>query len=183
MKQIRFAPIPKCASRSLKTLGLLGEVEGRHHKPIQEYPDWQKYDWHLVRRDRGTWYAEWWDECAATVKAMAALCGQHVEELQVQGLQFVTGSFHSDMQLLKNPESLKTLPARLFVNAWLPDNAVEKYAKALLDGKDFYDFCHDTITGSHICKEVPIDGLDAFLTEHGLTPIHANHSRIDYACC
>ncbi len=26
-KEIRFAPIPKCASRSLKALGLLGELE------------------------------------------------------------------------------------------------------------------------------------------------------------
>lgn len=183
MKPIRFAPIPKCASRSLKSLGLLGEVEGRHHKPIQEYPNWQTFDWHLVRRDRGIWYAEWWDECSATLKAMASLYGRRVEELQPSGLKFITGSFYSDMQLLKNAESLKTLPAKLFVNAWLPDNYVEKYAKYLRDGKDFYDFCHDTITGGHKCKEVQIDSLDSFIREHGLNPVHTNHSRIDYACC
>lgn len=183
MKEIRFASMPKCASRSLQAIGLLGEVEGRHHSPITAYPDWQDYDWYIITREPYMWLAQWWEECRATVCSLAQCLGKDPRELRHVGLKFETGTFHDDSQLLKNPESLATLPARLFVNAWLPENAVNKYAKYLMEGKDFYDFCRETITDGVLCKEVWIDDLDKFLIDRGYTPQHLNKRTEDYACC
>lgn len=180
---IRFASIPKCASRTLKAAGLLGEVEGRFHRPIQQYPDWERYQWHIVTRDPYLWLAEWWQECRNHVYEASQIFGKPIAVLRPEGMQFQLGSFHDDIQMLKDPHTLTSLPARAFVNAWLPEDAVARYAEALIAGKDFHQFCRDTITGGHPCVQVPIDDLDRFLADHGVKPTHENPPRNDYAIC
>jgi hypothetical protein len=183
MSEIRFASMPKCASRTLKELGLLGEVEGRHHSKVTEYPNWQDYDWHIVTRNRDDWLVAWWDECRVTVANMVACLGKDRDVPPDAGLKFETGSFQDDMKRLKTPGSIAFLPARLFVNAWLPSDAVEKYAEVLAAGGDFYTFCQNTIANGIRGKEIPLDELDDFLTARGYTPQHINERSHEDACC
>lgn len=170
---IRFASIPKCASRSLKEAGVLGEVEGRFHKPITEYPDYQQYQWHIVTRDADSWYRSWWDECRLQLEHTAEVMGKPA---QLEGLQFK--DFMLDMLRLKNKDSIETLPCKLLVNAWIPtENAEEKYADAMARGLNFRQFCIETIAAGVKCIEVPIDTLDHFLVQRGYTPQHKNMSE------
>ena len=168
-----FASIPKCASRSLKEAGILGEEEGRFHKPITEYPDYEKYQWYMVTRDDESWYKTWWDECRLQLEHVEELLGNPVK---LSGLQFT--NFKSDMWQLGFKWSIAHLPCRLLVNAWIPlNNPVEKYGNALERGLDFKQFCIETITDGVNCIEVPIETLDSFLLEHGYTPQHKNRSE------
>jgi hypothetical protein len=170
---IKFASIPKCASRSLKEAGVLGEVDGRFHKPITEYPDHQNYEWHMVTRSADDWYKAWWDECRLQLEHTEQVMGM---PSSLRGLQFA--NFKSDMWLLKSKYSIATLPCRLLVNAWIPvDDPVEKYGDALARGLDFKQFCIETICAGVKCIEVPIEALDDFLLEHGYEPKHENMSE------
>ena len=168
---IKFASIPKCASRSLKEAGVLGEVS-RFHQPITEYPDYEKYQWHMVTRDADSWYKAWWDECRLQLEHTEKVMGKPAI---INGLQFT--NFNADMRLLLNKQSIATLPCRLLVNAWIPLNAVEMYGEAMMRGLNFMEFCIETITQGVKCIEVPIEKLDSFLLANGYEPQHENMSE------
>lgn len=175
-KQIRFASMPKCASRSLKAAGVLGE-DGRFHQPITSFPGWGQCEWHIVTRDRDSWLKSWWEECKRHVEEMAEMLAACRNR---SGLQF--SDFDSDMEALRDPRSLSALPARLFVNAWVPDDAEARYAECLAKGGDLYSFCREVITAGVVCKEVPIETLDEFLLTNGLTAHHMNERERDARC-
>lgn len=167
---IRFASIPKCASRSLAEAGVLGEIAGKYHRPIIEYPDYDQYEWFMVTRDSDSWYRAWWNECRLQLESTEDVMGKPV---QLDGLQFT--NFKSDMWLLKNKWSIANLPCKLLVNAWIPvDNPIEKYGDAMDRGLDFRQFCIETITDGIPCIEVPIDELDTWLAKHGFEVHHKN---------
>ncbi len=58
----KFAAMPKAASRTLKAHNLLGEAPGMVHNPIRKFPDWEKYDWHVVVRGAESWLASMLNE-------------------------------------------------------------------------------------------------------------------------
>lgn len=162
---IRFASIPKCASRSLKALGLLGELDGRAHTRIVDYPRWQQFQWHRVVRPREDWYAAWWRECRDTGNLLAEAFGMTFEDM------------HADLEKLQTLPL--TAPRRPGVNAWVPADFLAMYSGYLECGLGLYEFCIDTITDGVSCIEVPLDQLDAWLTARGYAPLHKNET--DYA--
>lgn len=169
---LRFAPVPKCASRTLKAIGILGEMDGAHHRPITQYPDWQGYDWHMVTRPKAEWYASWWIEMRSGAEYVADLLGKTLDEVRPVGMKFK--DMDADLALLSEAETLASLPERLFVNAWLPANCVAEYQTFLDNGQDLHDYCVATITASVPVKAVAMDELDAYLIQRGFVPQHIN---------
>lgn len=162
---IRFAAVPKCASRTLLQLGLLGELEGRHHTPVTDYPDWRRYQWHRVTRPAADWYASWWRECRDTGNLLGQAFGMSFEDMNAD--------------LAKLQELPLTAPRRPGVNAWVPADFLAEYSGYLERGLGLYEYCIDTITDGVSCIEVPLDQLDAWLTARGYAPLHENEA--DYA--
>lgn len=165
MKPI-FASIPKCASRTLKKLGLLGELPGRTHTKITEYPEWQGYSWHRVVRDKTDWYESWWKECRDSGSLLAEAFGMTFQNMG------------ADLQKLRKVPDVA--PRRPGVNGWVPEDFVHAYRKYLANGLGLYEYCQDVITDGVKCIEVPFEQLDDWLTSHGYTPCYENRD-IDYA--
>lgn len=168
MKEIRFASIPKCASRTLKALGLLGEIEGRCHTKITEYPEWEKYDWHFVCRG-SDWEESWWMECKRTKNMFADWLG-----FQYQNL-------NDDLALLDKTFPDTEVPRRPGLNAWIPEHFKKSYPAYVRQNFGLHEYCFDMITERIPCKRVDIGELDQWLKERGYDPIHMNVREIDYA--
>ena len=158
MKPIRFAPIPKCASRSLKALGLLGEIEGRCHTKVTDYPDWQKYQWFAVDRPEAEWLESWWYQC------------QVENSMFAQWLGFTYEDMGKDLEKLLNPPTTES-PRRPKVNQWVLDNFTVEY---LASGLSFKDFCYSVITDGVPCERIQLADLDQWLTSKGFTTVHEN---------
>lgn len=158
MKPIRFAPIPKCASRSLKALGLLGEIDGRCHTKVTDYPDWQNYQWFVVDRPESEWLESWWYQCRLENSMFA------------QWLGFTYEDIGKDLEKLLNPPTSEA-PRRPKVNQWVPENFTEKY---LVSGLRFKDFCYSVITDGVSCERIQITDLNNWLIGKGFTLIHEN---------
>ncbi len=171
-KVCRFASIPKCGSRSLLALGLLGEVPGQYHSGVKAYPQWWKYKWFEVTRPDAEWYASWWNEQRKGVEYLSEMLCIRKSELRPEGMQFV--DMAADLALLADPNTLASLPERMHVNAWLPDDCVAQYARALDQGKDFKTYCIETILCGMPTVQIPLSELDDFLSSHGYTPVHEN---------
>lgn len=110
--QTRFAAIPKCASRSLLALGLLGEVDGRPHSLLKEYPNWDTYQWMVVDRKEDEWLTSWWLECKRTKNMFAHWAGFEYESLSkdLDKLNHLTGE----------------APVRIGLNSWVtPDFPIQ----------------------------------------------------------
>lgn len=165
---IRFASIPKNATRSLKALGLLGEFEGRCHTKITDYPDWENYEWYAVDRPFEDWYRSWWAEC------------HRMKSMFADWLGFTYASFEADIEKLENFESMDNVPIRWGINQWVPENFSEGYKAYLDNGFDFKKYCFDTITDGVPCKIVQLADLDEWLIAHGFETKHEN-SRVENA--
>lgn len=161
---IRFASIPKCASRTLKAHGLLGEVEGRHHSRITEYPDWERYEWMVILRPAAAWYQSWWKETKRTPDAFA----------QAMDLRFQ--SLDEDLAALEHPPKGLTLPKMEGVHAWVPMDFCDDFPAFLKRGGGFMEYCYATITCGIACTPLHINDLDDWLSKQGLHPIHVNPS-------
>lgn len=162
LSDIRFAPIPKCASRSLKALGLLGEVGERHHAPIADFPKAERYRWHRVERDPDEWLQSWWQECRRSKDLFAVACGMRFADMR------------RDLSLLRDASGLRYVRSVSGVNAWVPPDFVTGFARYIETGRHFYDYCVDTITAGFACTPIPLHGLDSWLIERGLSPLHEN---------
>jgi hypothetical protein len=177
MKEIKFASIPRCASRSLKGIGLLGETY--FHSTILEYPDWYLYDWHRVEVDPQEWLESWWQECRSHVEHLANVLGKTVGEIRPIGMQFI--SMEDDLKNITT-EVLKSMPAPIQVNAWLNAKVISKWDKYRSQGKPLYALCVDSITAGVACKVIKIANLNKFIVTQGLTPVHLN-SKEHHAKC
>lgn len=155
---IRFASIPKCASRSLKELGLLGEVDGRCHTKIIEYPDYQNYKWFAVDRPEDEWFKSWWYEC----RDSRSMFGQW--------LGFKYQNIEEDKDKLKSPP-LVGVPLRWGLNQWIKENFTEDFLKS---GLSLKEFCFNSIIGDVPCERININELDAWLINRGIDPVHKN---------
>jgi len=156
---VLFASIPRCASRTLREKNLIGEVVGKDHARIVDYPNWNQYEWMVVTRPEADWYASWWHEAKSTHDAMEHLVG----------LRFV--SLEDDLKRLKNPPQDIVLPKMGGVHSWIPANFCEEYPKSNLG---FMEYCYSIIVGDVPCSLLPLSDLDAWLTDHGYAPIHLN---------
>jgi hypothetical protein len=165
----RFASIPRCASRTLKALGLLGEVDGRCHTRITEYPDWQKYEWMAVDRPAADWYASWWRACRDQRNLLAYEWGFRYESME------------EDLAQLQHPEFLQSVPLRWGLNQWVPMDFLDVYPGYLARGLGLKELCFDTVTCGIPCNTVPLADLDSWLRARGYSPIHANASAEVYA--
>ena len=161
---IRFAAIPKCASRSLKALGLLGELPGRCHTKITEYPDWEKYEWFAVDRPADDWYRSWWLECKRTRSMFADWLGFKYESV-VDDMAKI--SMHPKMEA----------PRRPGINAWIPEEFSMEFSES---GKSFKKYCFDVITDGVPVEVIPLADLDAWLTARGFEPVHMN-AQVEHA--
>jgi hypothetical protein len=161
---IRFAAIPKCASRSLKALGLLGELEGRCHTKITEYPNWERFQWFAVDRPEWDWNRSWWLECKRTRSMFATWAG-----LQYQDLW-------EDMERLSRAPVTKA-PQRPGLNALVPDDFAERFPNS---GTTLKEFCFAEITAGIPVEVVPLADLDAWLTTNGFEPVHMN-AQVEHA--
>lgn len=153
----RFAALPKCASRSLAALGLLGEVEGRPHSKITEYPEWEKYEWFMVDRPAADWLRSWWLECDRTKNMLAHWAGFEFVDMWIDlpKLHTMTGK----------------APQRAGLNGWVPDDFVPRFAES---GKTLKEFCFAEITCGIPCQVVQLADLDQWLMERGYFPFHKN---------
>ncbi len=162
-KEIRFASIPRCGSRSLKALGLLGELDGRCHTQITEYPDWESFRWMRVDRPAEEWYASWWAACRDMRSLLAHEWGFRYESMEV------------DLALLGTPDNLPAeAPQRWGLNQWVPADLRTRLRNYLDQGRDFKDLCIDTICDGVVCDVIPLAGLEEWLMMHGFTPRHEN---------
>lgn len=159
----RFAALPKCASRSLAAIGLLGEVEGRQHTKITEYPEWEKYEWFMVDRPERDWLKSWWLECDR-VKNMFT---------HWAGFEFV--DLDADLQRLKSMTG--RAPQRPGPSSWVPDDFVPRFLES---GKTLKEFCFAEITSGVPCQVVQLVNLNRWLVERGYFPFHKNaREKID----
>ncbi len=158
---IRFASIPKAASRTLQVFGLLGATTDRPHMPIREYPEWEKYDWHVIRRDSASWLASWWREAKRARAPFTEALGMRFENMA------------EDLAILDNPPVIPTLPPGEHLHAWIPANFSEAYAP--YHGR-FQDFCYATILDGVACKTIDIKDLDAWLIARDLPAHHVNRA-------
>lgn len=156
---IRFASIPKCASRTLKVQGLLGETDDFPHMPIQRFPNWDRFEWHVVVRDVAVWLASWWQEAK---RAEDDFC-------QRMGMQFK--SMRDDLAILENPPKIGRVPFVRGFNSWIPENFDEAYKPFR---GHFQAFCYSVITSGVRCVPVPIHDLDTWLEARGFKALHLN---------
>lgn len=156
--EIRFASVPKAASRTMKFYGLLGATNERPHMPTREYPDWKKYDWHVVRRPTAEWLESWWWEAK---KARAPFT-------EALGMKFE--SIADDMAIFGNPPTIPPMKGE-HLHAWIPENFSEAFKP--FHGR-FQDFCYSTIMDNVPCKVVNIGSLDTWLVGHGYKALHVN---------
>ena len=165
MITIRFAPIPKCASRSLKALGLLGEVEGLCHSKIKEYPDWEIYDWHYIVRNNDEWYKSWWLESKQSRTDFSKALGMTFE------------NFESDMLRFNSFESIGDYPPCSGPDEWIPTDK-ETFKEGMRHfvslGLGFKEFCYSIIMDGVTCTPVNIENLDNWLIANGFKPVHKN---------
>ncbi len=157
---IRFASIPKCASRTLKANGLLGEVEP--HSLVTTYPDWERFEWYEVTRDYETWVLSWWAECKRAPDAFTVALGFQFQDVT------------SDLHILTNPPRISGLPKLEGVNAWVPSDFSKGFDRYF---GNLMGFCRSIITAGVPCIEIPIAGLDAWLSERGFVPAHLNRTE------
>lgn len=156
LKMIRFAPIPKCASRTLKVHGLLGEADGREHSKVTEYPDWEKCEWYAIERDEWNWYPSYWHQAKQNPDSFTKAVGLKFE------------SMANDLGVLRNPPEI-SFERPKGVNNWIPINFNSAYAP--FKG-DFYGFCRATILDGVQCIPIQIKNLDSWLIERSLHPFH-----------
>lgn len=158
---VRFASIPKCASRTLKSYGLLGEVDGKEHNSIKDYPRWSEYKWIAVVRPEADWYASWWNEAKRS----------HDIFEHWFGLRF--NSLADDLNALRNPIIPKgiLLPRMSGVHSWVPPDFCESFPKS---GLSFMEYCYSVIVADVHCQKLPISELDNWLSIHGFEPVHLN---------
>lgn len=153
---IRFASIPKCGSRSLEKLGLLGELPGRCHTKIKDYPEWEKYDWYVVTRPYDEWIHSWWMQCKKANDLLAHTAG------------FEYNNLDEDLAKLSKIEFWES---RWGVNQWVPYNFGERY-----DG-DMQKLAKEVIIEDVNCKEVKLSDLDDFLSGLGFEVTHENRDE------
>lgn len=156
---IRFASIPKCASKTLKVQGLSGATMERPHMPITDFPAWESYQWHMVERDRDSWLASWWWEAKRAEGDFCRLIGMEFRDMI------------RDLKCLENPPTLPNLPRYPGFNSWIPSNFSEAYKG--FNG-DFHAFCISTITSGIECVKVKIENLSQWLIDHGYKPFTLN---------
>ncbi len=156
---VRFASIPKCASRTLNTLGLLGEVPGKDHSRIKEYPEWDKYHWVVITRPRLEWYLSWWHEAKAT------------NDIFVRALKLKFMSLEEDLLIIKNPPKDLRLPNLSGVHAWVPSTYVVDFPNS---GLDWMDYCYSVIVEDVSHEKLNLSDLDKWLETNGYVPIHEN---------
>lgn len=165
MKPIRFAPIPKCASRTLAALGLLGEVHGQCHTKVTEYPEYENYQWHYIERDNAEWYKSWWLQLKQSSNSFSKALGMTFE------------NFEADMLCFNNFESIGDYTPDTGPDEWLPaDKEVFKAGmrQFVAQGKGFKEYCASVIMDGVDCIQVHINDLDSWLTENGFKPVHKN---------
>ena len=75
-----------------------------------------------------------------------------------------------DLDLLDNPP-VTPAPRRPGLNAWIPEDFTADF---LASGLRFKDYCFATIADGVPCEIIQLADLDAWLTEHGFTPVHKN---------
>ena len=105
------------------------------------------------------------------------MLGVPKSELRPEGMRFV--NMDTDLAMLADPKTLDSLPERMHVNAWLPDDCVSRYAVALAQGKSFKDYCIETILCGMPTVQIPLDELDSFLISQGFTPVHKNKEVVN----
>lgn len=164
----RFASIPRCASRTLQSLGLLGErpvrdrfgeLKGVHHHPIRQYADWEKYRWMVVTRDPESWYRSWWETAKGEPDGFAAAVGLKFRSLE------------EDQEILHNASGYGIVPRCEGLHGWVPADFGTTFPAS---GLDFYEYCRSVIMDGVTCEPVRIEDLDAWLISQGLTPVHLN---------
>ncbi len=158
---IRFAALPKCASRSLKALGLLGELPGRCHTKITDYPEWERFQWFAVDRPEWDWYRSWWLECKRTHNMFADWLGFKYEDLW------------EDIARLSNLPTTRA-PQRPGLNAWVPDDFAERFPNS---GMTLKEFCFSEIAAGVPVYLIMLADLDEWLTAHGIAPVHMNKAE------
>lgn len=156
---IRFASIPKAASRTLKVQGLLGETDAAPHMRIREFPEWERYAWHVVMRDRASWLASWWHEAKKAPGPFSEAIGMKFEDIA------------ADLARLESPPHVAGLPKGEGAYSWIPSDFFAAYAP---HGGDFHAFCYATIMDSVPCTPIPIESLSTWLTGNGFKPFHLN---------
>ncbi len=165
-RPILFASIPKSGSRSLKEIGMLGEVPGTCHSRIIEFPGYASYRWLAVYRDPEEWYDSFWRSCRRRPDAFTVAMGFEFKDRD------------ADLARLSDPSVIRKLgklPERLGLHAWVPDDFATAYADALDAGKSFKEYCFDYITSGVPCEVVKLPDLDSFQVSKGIAvPVHAN---------
>lgn len=165
MNQIRFAAIPKCASRTLSALGILGEVYGRCHTKVTEYPDYEIYQWHYIDRDNQEWYRSWWLEAKQAADSFSKALGMTFE------------NFETDLLCFNNFESIGDYKHESGFNEWIPENKEEFKAglrEFVSQGLGFKEYCYSVIMDGIDCIPVHINDLDSWLSANGFKPVHKN---------
>lgn len=145
-------------------MGLLGELKGRCHTIIKEYPDWESFTWMIVDRPLNEWLISWWRACR-DMKDMLT---------HVWGFKF--SSIEEDLQLLNKPELLKYVPRRWGINQWVPENFIKEYSSFLEKEKNIKDYCIHVITSGIACNVVMLKDLNNWFLKNGFAPIHKNVS-------
>ncbi len=151
---IRFASIPRCASRSLQSIGLLGEMNGKPHRPITEYPNWERYEWYAVTRDPLDWLRSWWS------------CGYANPDKKAGDFGMDYMDFSMDMEALHSNKAVWQVP-RGGIHGWIPDTFEKDWPFYLGRGLNFYDYCRMVIVGKIPAMEIPLSRLESFLSCKG----------------
>lgn len=149
---IRFASIPRCATRSLQSLGILGEVEGKPHRPITEYPDWRGYQWCAVFREREDWLRSWWGCSYPNPGRKPGDFGMGYED------------YDADMRMLHSEAAFAQVP-RGGIHGWIPDDFADGYRRYLECGLGMCEYCRDTILDGVPVLWVPLGLLNEFLKD------------------
>lgn len=157
--EIRFASIPKTASRSLKTLRLLGEMQ-RPHCKVRDYPEWEKYKWYAVRRPTHQWLASWWYEAKKARAPITEALGMKFENMV------------KDLAILGNPPEIPPMKNVRF-HAWIPENFSEAYKP--FHGR-FHDFCYAQILDGVPCETIDLKDLNEWLCKRGYGAAHENRT-------
>lgn len=159
MKPVKFASIPRCASRSLLQMGILGETGGRYHTRIVDYPSFQEYDWHAVIRPEREWFSSWW-----SVQKKLNYRGHHEFNLRLENEADDYNRLH-DLPLLR-------MPRRKGINAWMPENFIEDWEACRQAGTTFFGYCVGIICGTVPVKFVELSALNEWARAHGIQPVH-----------